>query len=262
MPGNHEEHAAVVGVRDHDRGVAGEKAAVEDEVHALRGLDRGGCAAASSIRRIASLKIPVGVDDDAGRDRLRAARFQIRGLDAVDGAPAFPDARDPDVVEQARAVVGRGLRERDRHARVVELPVVIHDAAEQVLLLEVRNAREIVSSRSSRREGARFRRAREQVVDLQTDAVERPLPPLVARHDEGEVAGDVRGVGVQKAPLVERLHDEREVALLEVADAAVHELRAAARGRLGEVRLLEQERPVAAATPHPRRRRARWRRRR
>jgi hypothetical protein len=50
-------------------------------------------------------------------------------------------------------------------------------------------------------------------------------------HEVGRVAD-------QQSPLVQGLEDERDVALLQVADSAVHELGAAAGSALGEVGLL------------------------
>jgi hypothetical protein len=37
MPGNREQHAAIVGMRDHDGAVSGEERAVQHKVHALAG---------------------------------------------------------------------------------------------------------------------------------------------------------------------------------------------------------------------------------
>jgi hypothetical protein len=54
-------------------------------------------------------------------------------------------------------------------------------------------------------------------------------------------------VAVEQAALAQRLGDEREVELLEIAHAAVHELGASARRSLREVMRLEQQRAVAAA---------------
>ena len=54
------------------------------------------------------------------------------------------------------------------------------------------------------------------------------------------------GVLAQEAPLLERLHHEGDVALLEVPNAAVDELGRAAGGPLPEVALLEQQHVVAA----------------
>src|SRR6185436_15056766 len=51
----------------------------------------------------------------------------------------------------------------------------------------------------------------------------------------------------EQSALLERLHHQRNVALFEVAHAAVHELGASARRALAEVVLLEEQDVVAAA---------------
>ncbi len=53
-------------------------------------------------------------------------------------------------------------------------------------------------------------------------------------------------VVAQPAALPQRLEHERDVALLQVADSAVHQFGAATRGSLGEVTLFEQQGSVAA----------------
>ena len=64
-------------------------------------------------------------------------------------------AGDAHVVQHAGAVVGGGLRQRHRQAGVVELPVVVQNGAQQVGGSTL-GMRAMVSSRSSRREGARL----------------------------------------------------------------------------------------------------------
>ncbi len=96
--------------------------------------------------------------------------------------------------------------------------------------------------------------AGEQVVNLEADAVEGRLPPGIAGHDEGEVVDEVRRVLPEQAALLERLHDEGDVALLEIADAAVDQLGGAAGGAFAEILVLEQQtsKPrVAASTATP-----------
>jgi hypothetical protein len=84
--------------------------------------------------------------------------------------------------------------------------------------------------------------AGERVVDLEAEPVERRFPPVVVGDDEGKVADQVRGVLSQQPAFLERLHHQRDVALFEVAHAAVHELRASARRALAEVVLLQSRR--------------------
>src|SRR4029450_7788500 len=56
----------------------------------------------------------------------------------------------------------------------------------------------------------------------------------------------MRSVLAKQAALLERFHDQRNRALLEIADASVHELRRAAGRALSEVMLFDQQHLVAA----------------
>ena len=245
VPGDDEEDAAVVGVRDHDRGFAGEELVVEHEVHALRGLHRR-----ERVRVVEPADTigedSRGVHDGTGFDRVVLAGLEVAEGDTGDDAATPGEPRDARIVEDARAQVGGRLRERHRHPCVVELAVEVHDSAEELVPLDVGDAGDRLLAAEDTR-GREIQLPGQQVVRLQADAVERSLPPAIPGDDERQVAGDVRGVGVEQPPLVEGLHHEAEVALLEVPDAAVHELRAPAGGRRSEVGLLEEQRPVTAA---------------
>lgn len=69
---------------------------------------------------------------------------------------------------------------------------------------------------------------------------------MVAGDDEGEAVDEVGGIADEEAALAEGLEDEGDIALLEVADAAVDELGAAGGGAFGEVGLLDEDDGVAA----------------
>src|SRR6185436_12201655 len=86
----------------------------------------------------------------------------------------------------------------------------------------------------------------EDVVELQPQAVEGRFPPVVIGHDEGEVAHQVRRIPPQDAALLQGFHHQRDVSLFEIANAAVHQLGAAAGSPLAEIAALEQQRRIAA----------------
>src|SRR6202158_5668269 len=86
----------------------------------------------------------------------------------------------------------------------------------------------------------------QQRIELQPETVEWSLPPVVVRHDEGEVVHQVRRVLQKQSALLERFHDQPNIALLQIAHAAVCQLSAAAGGAFTEVALLEQQHIVAA----------------
>lgn len=135
VPGDGEEDAAVVGARDHDGGVAGEELAGEDEVDALAGGDdvfAGGVVhVADGIDEDAG-----GIDDGAGADFELAAGFDAFGLHADDVAVLLHEAAGAGVIEDDGAVIDGGACEVDGEACVIELAVVVDDAAGEAIGFE------------------------------------------------------------------------------------------------------------------------------
>ena len=86
--------------------------------------------------------MPAALTTTRARTLAPRARLEVLDFGARDRVARAEEPRDPGVVENAGAVVGGGLRERHGHAGVVELAVVVHDAAEQIALLDVGDARD------------------------------------------------------------------------------------------------------------------------
>ena len=63
---------------------------------------------------------------------------------------------------------------------------------------------------------------------------------MVAGDDEGKAVDEVGGIADEEAALAEGFEDEGDVALLEVADAAVDELGALAAGAAAKVAALDE----------------------
>src|SRR5208283_542442 len=82
--------------------------------------------------------------------------------------------------------------------------------------------------------------AGQQLIELQAQAVEGSFPPVVVRHNERQIVHDVRRVLQKQSALLERFHDQPNVALLQITHAAVCQLGAAAGRSLTEVALLKQ----------------------
>lgn len=101
---------------------------------------------------------------------------------------------------------------------------MVDDAALEALQFDVRKPLQRLFARQKLRR-PEPELAGEHVVELHADAVKGTVPPFVNRNDEGEVVRDVGRVLQEPAPLLQRLHDQRDVALLKVADAPMHELR-------------------------------------
>ena len=77
---------------------------------------------------------------------------------------------------------------------------------------------------------------------------------LQHRHEEGEHVYEVRGVLEHALPFVQRFVDQPELALLQVAEAAVHQLRALRRRTGGEVVAFHERGVQPARWPHRERR--------
>jgi hypothetical protein len=77
--------------------------------------------------------------------------------------------------------------------------------------------------------------ASESVINRQPEAVVGSFPPMKRRHDELSRYNQVRSVASENTTLVERFSDETEIALGQVSNATVYELRAATRCRMAEI---------------------------
>ncbi len=220
------------------------EAPVEHDVHALAGTDQ------RRRRRVVEPPQRVGPGAGGVDHHLRAqhpvlAALDVARLDAAHDAVLLHQPGHRHVVEHRRAEIRRRHRQTDGESRVVELAVVVEDAAAQSLGLDRRQPLERLRFGEEPRRAEAFL-ARQQVVEAESDAVKRRLPPVVAGHHERNVVHQVRRVAAQDAALTQRLEHQRDVALAQVADAAVNQLGGAARGALGEVALLEQQRAIAA----------------
>ena len=100
-------------------------------------------------------------------------------------------------------MVGGGHGEMDEKARVVELAVVVDDAAAQFLGFECGQQFQSLFFREDLR-CAEAVFAGEQIVELEADAVEGRLPPGVVGHNEGEIVDEVRRVLAKQAAFFQR----------------------------------------------------------
>src|SRR5262249_56180325 len=109
--------------------VARKGGAVEDEVDALAGGDHwGGGGVHQTADGVA--EGARGIDDDLGLDAEFLARLLVTGANAVDVSLGVAgQGRDLNVVEKRGAMFGGGGDEVDEQAGVVELAVVVDDAA-------------------------------------------------------------------------------------------------------------------------------------
>jgi len=238
MPRYGKKHAAVGRLGNHQRRCAGQEPLGENQMNALADLDHR--------RRPGLVLAPQLVDEDSrgvnhrlGREVEDFAGFAVAGAHAADFRPLFDQRR-------AAAVVGHdgprrrgGLRQIDGQTRIVELSVVIEDAASQGGGFEIGNMLDRLRPAEHPRR-AQAQLAGQLIVELHPDPVERTFPPMITGNDKGKIVHQMRCVAGQPAALAQSFEDERNVALFKVANAAVHELGRAAGGALGEIRLFDQ----------------------
>jgi hypothetical protein len=120
---------------------------VEDEMDALARRDqRGRVRLRKPPHGIG--EGPGGVDHDARARSPAPSALLILRDDAIDETVVgFRHLDDARVVEDRRALIGRCLHQVDQQPRVVELPVVVHDAAAEPLGLDRRQPRERLLAR-------------------------------------------------------------------------------------------------------------------
>ena len=192
------------------------------------------------MRRMSSVKTPVALITTLALDRECFAGFVIACDNAVHIAFVIAQqAGCRTVIHHRGAMIGGGHGEVDEQARIVELAVVVDDAAAQFFRFQCGKAlKSLLFAEQLRR--AEPVLAGKQVVELEADAIERRFPPGVVGNNEGEVVHQVRSVLAQQAALFQRRHDQRNVALFEIAHAAVHQLGAAAAGAFAEIVSLDK----------------------
>ena len=81
-----------------------------------------------------------------------------------------------DEVRRAEAAIGRGHREMYEQARIVKLTVIVDDPAAQLLGFQSRQPLQRLLFRQQLRR-AESVLSRQQIVEFQTDAIKRRLPP-------------------------------------------------------------------------------------
>ena len=245
MPRNREKHPPVLGLRDHDSGIPGQKLLGQHEMNPLRYREQP--------RTVRIVHPPQGVGknpgcvDHTGRANFkRLAALGIRCPDTGDHPVLLEQSVAPHVVGENPALVGRRPGQIDGQPGIIELPVMINDPALETVRFHRRDQLDrLLLCEDPRR--AQPQSAGHPVVHLHADSVKRALPPAIIGNDKRHVVDEVGGIPIKPSAFPQRLQDEGNVTLPEVADASMDQLGAAARGSLRKVRLLDQRHPVPPA---------------
>ena len=163
------------------------------------------------------------------RDLHALARLAVDRDHTISKAIRAPgDLHHRCVVEQDGALISSRVGQVDQQASVIELAVVVDDPAAEPLGLDSGQPLQSLFARKQARL-AKTIFAREQVINLHADAVERSFPPGIVGHDEAQIVDQVGSVLAQQAAFLQSLHHQRHISLLQIADAAVDQLGAPAR---------------------------------
>ena len=199
------------------------------------------CGTPSSSARVASDHGPVAFAEQRGAH-----------------APVAPvlDRRQRDVVAGDRPRLVRRDHVGEREPHVVGAGVPVLRAAGEPVAPE----RRLLAQHAGRREAAcapDVAEERERVVEREPRAQRPAREPLpgVERPGEAQRADEVRREREERAPLAARLEDEVQVAVLEVAHAAVHQPARARAGAARPVVALDERDPEPAhrrVARHPR----------
>ena len=210
-----------------------------DEVDALAGLDVEAAAAADHLLDLVGPDAG-GVDHDPGPDLEVASGLEVAGAHADHPLALAQEAGHLGAGGDVRAVGGGGAGHGDDQPGVVDLAVVVADRAVQLLGPQVgRDPGDLPAEQVPVPGHAHLvlPEHRHRVVERQPGADVRPLPAAVQRVEERHRPDQVRREpGEQQAALLQRLLDQPEVEHLEVAQAAVDQLAAAAAGARGRGR--------------------------
>ena len=212
---------------------------------------------------MSSVQTPVALITWRARTLMLLAGVGVPGDDAGHPLALAQEADDGDVVGDRGAVVGGGAGDGHRVAGVVDLGVVVLEGADHRVVAHRRRDPHRLALGEVTVPGHSLVAAAERVVEDHPGADVGRFPALLQREEEGDGADQVRGQRLQQeAALAQRLADQAEVYLLEVAEPAVDQLARARRGPGGVVARLQQRHREAARGGVERRSRSRSRRRR
>ena len=251
----------VIGPRNEEHDLAGDPdgqprgrddaVAADDDVGAAAGADRrrsGSTRAAGGNGTVGTTGPDAGgVDDRPGADVELGAAQLVGHVGAADPPALVQRAVGPDPGRHDRAALLGRPGDGEGEAGVVLDPVVEDERAAQALVAEGRRVLEgrlgpEVAMAAAVLGGA------EEVVQREPRPVERPGQDVaVEREEERLEADEVGGEAEQPASLGQRLADEADPELLEIAQPAVDEPRRPARRPGRDVVSLDQGGPEAAA---------------
>jgi hypothetical protein len=236
-----EHHAAVDGRQEREGAVGGQALTGDGDVDALGAADAGGGA----IRGVEAADLiapgPGGVDEDAGADGELLPGEVIDEGGATGPTLLEEEPANGDMVEDDGTGLGGAEGVDEGEAGVIGGGVVVAGAAGEAVGAETGDGLDDLTGAEGAG-GLHVPEEREGVIEHEAGG-ELPAgdaSALVDGPDEGKRPDEVGGEPEEAGALDARLEDEGEVAVLEVADAAVDEAGGAAGSPGGEVLALDE----------------------
>ncbi len=201
VPRNHKQYPSIARPRHHQRRLALQKRPVKDQVNPLaRHHQRLGVRVSQPPHLVR--KDPRRIHHHPRRNRQIVSRLGVARHQAIDITVGISrHLHRWAIVHQRCAVVRRRHRQVNQQPRVVELPIIIDDAAAQLFGLQRRQQRQrLLLAQHLRR--AKPILACQHVIQLQPNPVKRRLPPRVVRHHKRQIVHQVRRVLPQQPALL------------------------------------------------------------
>jgi len=222
-----EQHAAVTRLRNDEGGLRWEKLAVDHKVRSS--------ARSDDARRMSIVHVANGIDPHPGRiddapcqDFMLLTGFPIVDHDSCHAVRHVEHPDDATPIENNRPCADGRAGECHRESCVVKLTVDVGNAPGETRRLEAGRRRQKFP-RPHQPRGSEGIAACEERIRAKTSPVQPSIPqtapPAVNRQDEGQGRRQVRSILEDEPPLAQRLADEPDIALGQVPNAPMNELR-------------------------------------
>src|SRR6266404_961588 len=187
------------------------------------------------------IHLPNRIDENPGRiDDRSSPDFKLRPALSIPNhrsscfAVVLGNSDDFGVVDREAAQIRKGVRQSYGQSRVIKLSIKIENPPFQLVLFDRRQMANGFGL-AQRFGGTEGELSGEPIVNSQTDCIKRNFPEAISRNHELERVYEVRGILQHQPSLMQGFPHQGDIALLQVANAAMSQFRRAARGSLCKI---------------------------
>ncbi len=239
-PRNREDQPPIPGLRNHQRIFPAQNAAGHHKMRPAAGLEQ---RQAGGI-----LHLPQLVQKDSARihNHPRAHLHLASALGIAHPRAARPPValhqrHAPGIVQHRGTTVLGRARQCQRIAGIIKLPVKIQHAAQQSFRVDPRHGL-LRPARTPDLRCPQRGAARQQLIRFQSRPIERQIHPAIRRRHKPQPMHQVGSIAQHDPPLTQRLIDQMQLSICQVANPAMHQLRGPAGGGLRKITRLDQRR--------------------